>query len=191
MAGHLLELSETGLRRRQLDELDFVELVLADEAAHVLAVGARLAAETGRVGRVAQRQEALVQDLFAVEIGERHLGRRHEVVVGAFEMEQVGLELRQLAGADQAVAIDDERRQHLAVAVSGGVQVEHEGDESALEARVLHAETAAYHGEPNIAHGDAQADALSALLAVRRYTAHQERERAESERVGRLLDVRG
>src|SRR5690606_4894532 len=53
---HLLERLVAPLGRGELHHLDLVELVYPVEAAHVLAVAARLAAEAGRVGAVAQRQ---------------------------------------------------------------------------------------------------------------------------------------
>ena len=117
VAGELLQGVVAGLRGGQLHQLDLVELVLADQAADVLAVGAGLGAEAGGVGGVAQRQVGLVEDLAPVQVGQRHLGGRDQVVVETLELEQVLLELRQLAGADEGVAVDDERRQDLAVAV--------------------------------------------------------------------------
>ena len=48
-------------------------------------------------------------------------------------MEEVLLELGELAGAEQGVGVDDERRQHLRVAVLAGVEVEHEVDQRPLE----------------------------------------------------------
>ena len=86
------------LGRGDRDQLDLVELVLADHAARVLAGGARLGAEARRPGGEAQRQRLLVEDLVAHQVGERHLGGRDQpaAVVG---VEQVLGELRQLAGA--------------------------------------------------------------------------------------------
>ncbi len=46
-------------------------------------------------------------------------------------------ELRQLAGAEQDVVADQERRAHLEVAVLVGLQVEHQGGERPLEPRHL------------------------------------------------------
>ena len=53
--GQRLQLCLGALRRRDLDELDLVKLVLADQTPHVLAVGARLRAKAGGEGRVVQR----------------------------------------------------------------------------------------------------------------------------------------
>ena len=61
------------------EHLDLVELVHPEHAAHVLAVGARLAPEARRVARVPQRQIGLLDDLPHVEGSERHLGGAHEV----------------------------------------------------------------------------------------------------------------
>ena len=101
-----LELLVGLLRRRQLHELDLVELMLADQAAHVLAVRAGFAAEARRVGRVADRQLAAVENLAAMQVGQRHLGGRHEIQIPvAGNLEQIRLELRQVAGADERRAL--------------------------------------------------------------------------------------
>ena len=72
-----------------------------------------------------------------------------------FELEQIGLELGSWPVPTSAVAVDDERRQHLGVAVLAGVQVEHEGDQRALESR------AGAEGD-----GEARAGELGAALEV-------------------------
>jgi len=54
----------------ELDQLDLLELVLANHAAHVLAVASRLAAEAGRVGAEAGGELRLVERLVAEEVGD-------------------------------------------------------------------------------------------------------------------------
>ena len=49
------------------------------------------------------------EDLVAIEVRDRNLGRRHEVVVEALELEEVGGELGEIAGADEGVG--ERRRQ--------------------------------------------------------------------------------
>ena len=118
--GQRLELVVALLGRRELHQLHLVELVLADQAADVGAVRAGLAAEARRVGGVLDRQQAAVEDLVAIQIGDRHFGGRDQVEVPvAVDLEEVRLELRQLAGAEQGGAVDQERRLHLGVAVLG------------------------------------------------------------------------
>ena len=75
----------------------------------------------------------LVQDLVAMDVGQRHLGGGDQVEVEALDLEQVFLELGQVAGADQAEVVDQEGRQHFAVTVLGRVHVEHELDQHALQ----------------------------------------------------------
>ena len=96
---HRLQLVHRRLGRRQLHQLDLVELVLADEAAHVLAVGAGLGAEAGREGDVLPRQVGRLQHLVAVQVRERHLRGRDqvEVAVARARLEEVALELGELA----------------------------------------------------------------------------------------------
>ena len=101
-AGQPLELVVRLLGRRERHQLDLVELVLADQAAHVGAVRAGLAAEARRVRGVADRQLAAVEDLAAMHVRQRHLGGRHQVQIPvAGDLEQIRLELRQVAGAGQ------------------------------------------------------------------------------------------
>ncbi len=71
---HALVLVPALLGRGDGDELDLVELVLADHAARILARGARLGAKTRSAGREAQRQRGLIHDGFAHEIRQRHFG---------------------------------------------------------------------------------------------------------------------
>ena len=76
--------------RGELHELDLVELVLPDQPAHVRAVRAGLAAEARRVCRVPQRQLAAVENLSAVQVGQRHFrGRDQEQIPVAGDLEQV------------------------------------------------------------------------------------------------------
>jgi hypothetical protein len=139
----------------ELDQLDLVELVAALDAASVAAGGHLLAAEAGGEGHVLDGQGGAVQDLFAVKIGDRHLGGGDEPEVLADVAIEVVAELGQVAGADQAVAADHEGRQNLAVAVLVGVQVEHEADERALQA-----------GAPTLEHVETAARELHAAVEV-------------------------
>ena len=66
-----LQLVPARARMAEGEHLDLVELVHAEHAAHVLAVGARLAPEARRVARVPERQRALVDDLAHMQSGER------------------------------------------------------------------------------------------------------------------------
>ena len=110
-----------------LHHLDLLELMLPNQPAHVLAVRARLAAETRRVGRVLQRQRVAVQDFVAMKVRQRHFrGRNQEQIPLAGDLEEVRFELRQLAGRFERRAIDEIRRHDLQVPVLARVQVEHE-----------------------------------------------------------------
>ena len=144
MAGQLLERRLGVLRSRDLNEFDLFELVLADHAARVLAVGPRLAPETRGLRGVAQRQLVGVEDLAGDHVGHRHLGGRDQVtrrIVGGGE--GVFAELRQLAGTGHRLRVDKVRQVELGVAVLAGVHVQHELRQRAVQAR----QRAAQHGE--------------------------------------------
>ena len=77
------------------EHLDLVELVHAEDAARVLAVGAGLAPEARRVARVARRQRVGVERVAAVQRRERHLARADEeelAVVDVVHLRAVGRE---------------------------------------------------------------------------------------------------
>ena len=83
----------SGIAERE--HLDLVELVHAEDAARVLAVGAGLAPEVRRDARVPARELVGGEDLAAVQRRERHLARADEeqlVVVDLVDLRAVGRE---------------------------------------------------------------------------------------------------
>ena len=71
-----------------------------------------------------------------MQVRQRHFRGRNQVQVPvARDLEQVLLELRQVAGAAQRLGVDEKRRLDLEVAVLARVQVEHEVDQRAREPR--------------------------------------------------------
>src|SRR5207302_4500812 len=65
----------------ELNQLDLLELVLADHAANVFAVGAGFAAKAGSVGAEGDRQLGFFENLVAKEVGDGDLGGGDEPVV--------------------------------------------------------------------------------------------------------------
>ncbi|MCY1355577.1 hypothetical protein D9M69_420070 [compost metagenome] len=83
-----------------------------------------------------QRQLLGVEDFPGDDVGQRHLGGRDQVEVGlafAADLEQILLELRQLAGALQRRRLHQVRGVGLLVAVLGDVQVDHELRQRAVQ----------------------------------------------------------
>src|SRR5439155_913848 len=115
-------------RRRELHELHFVELVLAIDPFHVLAVRPSVAPVAGRAGRVAARERGLRQHLARMQRGERDLRRRDEIeraaLVGLDGLEELLLELRQLARLEHRLAVHEMGYPDLRVAVLARVEVE-------------------------------------------------------------------
>ena len=131
--------------RGEFDQLDLLELVLADHAADVLAVAAGFGAEAGGVGAEAGGELGLVEGLVAEEVGDGDLGGGDEPVVGVLilagdvgtlvvAVEEVLRELGELAGAEEGLGVDHVGRQDFGVAVMAGVEVEHEVGDGAFEA---------------------------------------------------------
>ncbi len=107
----------------------------ADDAAHVAAVGTGLAAEAGRVGAELNRQVGALQCFVAVNVRDRNLGGGYQPEIVAFALEEVFLELRQLACTEKAGRVHHKRRQHLGVSMLPCVYIEHEVNERAFELR--------------------------------------------------------
>src|SRR4051812_44830154 len=108
--------------------------MLPDQPADILSVRSRFAAETGRIRGVADRQLAAVEDLAAMQVRQRHFGRGNEIQIPiAADLEQVLLELRELAGTLQRLAVGEKRRLDLAIAMLARVQIEHEVDQRARQ----------------------------------------------------------
>ena len=105
----------------------------AEDAAGVLAGRAGLAPEARRVGRVADRQLGGLEDLVAVEVRDRDLGRRDQVQVVAGDDVHLVFLVGDLAGAARGRRVDDDRRPDLGEAVLAGVDVEEPVDQGALE----------------------------------------------------------
>ena len=153
VAGQFLQRRVGIPRPDHVHQLDLVELVLPDHAARVLAVGARLGTEAGRVGHEPQRQGVRFDDLLAHQVGQRHFRRRDQVqvlqallfleVLPPLQREQVGLELRQLARPRQRLARHQVGHVGLRVAMLSRVQVEHELRQRSMQPR----HGAAHHGE--------------------------------------------
>ncbi len=129
----------------ELDELDLLELMLADHAAGVFAVGAGFGAEAGGVGGEGDGAGAEVDDFVAEDVGDGDFGGGDEPVVGVLELaggegafvvavEEVFGEFGELADAVEGPGVDHVGREDLDVAVARGVEVDHEVGEGAFEA---------------------------------------------------------
>ena len=125
------------------------------DAACVAAGSHLFAAEAGGEGDVPNRQRGAVEDLLSIEVRDRHLGGRDEPEVLLGVAVEIVAELGQVAGADQALAPDHIGRVDLDVAVLGRMQIQHIGDERALQARA-----------PALQNVEARAGHLDAALEV-------------------------
>ena len=98
-----------------------LDLVLAHEAARVAAVRACLCPEAWGECGDGDGQRFLVEDAALEQVGQGYLrGRNEEPVLAVYEvvdLEQVILELGQLAGALEHRAAHDERHRHFRVAL--------------------------------------------------------------------------
>ncbi len=130
---------------REFDELDLLELVLADHAADVFAVAAGFAAEAWCPGAEGDGELRFVEGLVAEEVGDGDLSGGDEPVIAILKFAGVGAlvvavkgvfgELRELAGPEEGTRVDHEGREDFGVSVLAGVEIEHEVGEGALEAR--------------------------------------------------------
>ena len=85
------KLLKLGRRLRGMGELDqfhLVELVLPDQSTGILAVRTGFAPETGGIGGVTDRQVGTLEDLVAVDISHRYLGRGDEEDSGSASLKR-------------------------------------------------------------------------------------------------------
>src|SRR5882672_9775897 len=108
--------------------------MLANQPSNVLSVRSSLASKAGRVRRVVKRQNSPVENLFSVQIRQRHFCRRDQVQIPvAADLEKVCFELGEVARPSERRPVDEQRRLDLSVAMLTGVQIEHEVDQRALQ----------------------------------------------------------
>ena len=104
-AGELFVVFVATFRVGEVDHLDLVELVQAEESAGVLAVGTGFTAEAGGVGADALREFGFRNHFAGVKVGQRHFcGRDEEQVVVLVAAVHVFFELRELARAAHGIA---------------------------------------------------------------------------------------
>ena len=118
----------------ELEHLDFLKLMLAEDAASVLAGGASFGAKAGGPGAGFDGQKSGIEGFVAIEAGELNLGGGGEPKVGAFEMKHFRGKFGQLANAGKRRRVHQERRKIFGVAVAS-VDVEKEICQGALEPR--------------------------------------------------------
>ena len=129
------------LRRRDLHQLHFIELMDANDPARFAPGRAGFAPKAGRVSDKFFRQIRRRENFFAMKICHRHLrGRREEQLV-LLQPVHVVLKFRQLRRADHAIAPHEKWRAHFEVAMLARVQIEHEIDQRALQLRARAGET--------------------------------------------------
>ncbi len=113
-------------RPAKADQFHLVELVNPDQTTCVFSVSSGLAPKARRERHVPERQSIAVEDLSAVQVGQRNLCRGNEEHVVPIHPVQVVLELGQLSGAGEGIAVHQQRWAHFDVAVLVCVQVDHE-----------------------------------------------------------------
>src|SRR5439155_25244325 len=108
--------------------------VREEHAANVFAAGPCLASKARPVGDVARRQLTAIDDLIAMKAGQRYLAGGDEIQIPvARDLEQIRLELGQMAGALQRGGVGHERRLDFTVRVLARVEIQHEVDQRAFQ----------------------------------------------------------
>ena len=145
VGGEFFQFVVAGFRGDDFYHFYFVELVLADHAAHVAPVRARFGAEAGGVRGVVERQVGFFEDGVGDEVGQADFRGRDEVEVALAQrsFEQIFFKFGQLSGAEQRLRVGKVRHVHFGVAFVAGVGVEHELGDGAVQA----GEVAAQHGK--------------------------------------------
>src|SRR5438876_6151226 len=130
----LFELIVRIVGAREFHQLDFLKLVLANDAANILPVRARLTAKAGSICSKRNGQAASIQQFISVQIRNRDLSRRNQpqILLSMWNPEEIGGKLGKLSGATHGFRIHHEGREDLGIAVLASVHIEHEIRQSAL-----------------------------------------------------------
>src|SRR5258708_7605381 len=123
------------LRMRELEQLDFLELVLAQDSASVLTGRASLRAEASGPSSNVDRQVLLGKGFVAIEVVELHFAGGRQPEIGILDLEKVRGKFRQLAGGKQGSAVDEEGRKDFGVAVLARVHIQEKIRQGAFKAR--------------------------------------------------------
>src|SRR6266516_7269289 len=99
----LFELTVRIIRAREFHQLNFLKLVLANDAAHILPVRTRLTAKAGSICSKRNGQAASIKQFIPVQIRNRDLSRRNQpqILLSMRNPEQIGGKLGKLSGAVQ------------------------------------------------------------------------------------------
>ena len=135
---HVLVLGGGVVGAADRDQLDFLELMLADIPARVLARRSRLGTEARSECGQLDRQRGVGEDLLADAVGQADFAGRDQPVIFA-GAERIFGELGQLSGAEHRFAAHQQRRRAFGE-TRGGLAVEHELPERALKPRHLPAQ---------------------------------------------------
>ena len=120
---------------RELHQLHFLKLMLANNAAHIPPVRPRFTPETRRIRAKLDGQLVQIQHFIAIQIRHRYFCGGDQVVIGSLQLEQIRLKLGQLPRAIKAIFIRDERRQHFGISVVLRMHIQHEIDQRAFQFR--------------------------------------------------------
>src|ERR1700674_5076102 len=133
----------------ELEELDLLELMLAEDSAGVFSSGAGLGAEAGRPRGDVDGEFFFGNRFVPIEIVKFYFRSRCKPKIGVLYFEEIGGELRQLARAGERPGVHQEGRQNFGVAVLACVDIEKEICEGALKA-----------SSPALVNGEARAGDL-------------------------------
>src|SRR6266403_1429780 len=107
----------------------------SNNAARLAPGRSRFPSETWRVSNEFLRKIDSCENFVAMKICHWHFRCRREKELTFLKSVHVGLELRQLRGADHAIPPHQKRRTDLGIAILARMQIEHELDQRSLQPR--------------------------------------------------------
>ena len=133
MRGQYLQLLVGILRFAEFDQLNLIELMLANQTSRILAIGACFTAKAGSVGDEIHGEVFCRQDFIREDIGHGNFGGGNQKVVGSFHMKQVGFKLGQVARSKEAAAVGHKGWEDLQITMLPGVNMQHEVHEGPFQ----------------------------------------------------------
>src|SRR5260370_3106195 len=118
---------------REFEEFDFLELMLAKDAAGVFSCGASFGTEAGGPCSDVDGEFFLRNGFITVQIVEFNFGSGREPEVGVLEFEEISCKFRQLARTGEGSGVHQEWRQDFGGAVLTSLDVEEESRQGAFQ----------------------------------------------------------
>ena len=109
----------------KLYKLHLVKLMLANKSTGIPPSTTCLSSVAGGICTIVLRKRCPIYYFLAMVVCCRNLSCRHHIIIQTFQLKHILRKLRQLSCTNHTVLINNAWRQHLSIAMLGGMQIHH------------------------------------------------------------------